>query len=327
MMSKTTLFAIALLLAACSSGPVASLSTPAPEGARRFRFTCTVTVPALPSGTERLEVWLPLPMQDPGVQVVGPVEVIAEGAAIRATREQKYGNRMIHVAFDAPRGPASISWSAVVTRFDDEGQGALPDNEWYLRGNALIPLDGAARDLASKLGTASAERSVAARARAIYDDVLGSMAYDKAHEGWGSGSFEHATTVCMGNCTDFHARFIGTSRASGIASRFTMGIPMKPGPGRYRSYHCWAHWRDGDRWHPVDISEADKIVVADPAGAARFFGHLGRDRLAMTIGRDITLVPAQAGPPLNYFVFPYAEADGEIVSLAKKDWLFEWEDV
>jgi hypothetical protein len=29
------------------------------------------------------------------------------------------------------------------------------------------------------------------------------------------------------------------------------------------------------------------------------------------MGRDITLSPAQAGPPLNYFIYPYVEVDGK----------------
>ena len=30
-----------------------------------------------------------------------------------------------------------------------------------------------------------------------------------------------------------------------------------------------------------------------------------------SLGRDIRLVPAQKGEPLNYFVYPYAELDGK----------------
>lgn len=318
---------LACLLSACSGTPDAGGVSSVPEGARRFRFTYETTVPAPEPGTTRLSVWLPLPLQDPGVQVVGPIAVDAPGARIAQTTERKYGNRMLHVTVENPAGPTSISWSATVTRWIDVGQGTLPDNPWFSRANDLIPIDGEAARLARDLGTSDDERPVATRARIIYDDVLEAMAYDKKHLGWGLGSFEHATTVCMGNCTDFHARFIGTARASGIACRFTMGIPMKPGAGSYRSYHCWAHWRDGDHWRPVDISEADKIVQLDPEGAQRFFGEVGHDRLALSLGRDITLSPPQAGPPLNYFVFPYAEADGKPVPLDQENWKFSWIDV
>jgi hypothetical protein len=38
---------------------------------------------------------------------------------------------------------------------------------------------------------------------------------------------------------------------------------------------------------------------------------ISEDRLALTSGRDIVLVPRQASPPLNVFVYPYAEVDGQ----------------
>ena len=298
-----------------------------PEGGRRFRFTYETRVPAPPPGTAQLRVWVPLPLEDPGVQTVGPVRVMAPGATVRETTEPKYGNRMLYVTVDSPTGPLTISWSATITRWADVGQGVLPENPWFGRANDLIPIDGSARDLARKLEVDNEELPVSMRAQAVYDDVLATMVYDKKHEGWGRGSFEHATTICMGNCTDFHARFIGTTRAGGISSRFTMGIPMKPGAGTYNSYHCWAWYSDGESWKPVDISEADKIVALDPDGARRFFGHLTCDRLALTLGRDITLSPPQQGAPLNYFVFPYVEADDEVLPLSKKDWTFSWIDV
>ncbi len=31
----------------------------------------------------------------------------------------------------------------------------------------------------------------------------------------------------------------------------------------------------------------------------------------MSKGRDITLAPRQAGPPVNFFVYPYVEVDGK----------------
>jgi len=308
------------VLSGCSSTEHAGSSTPS----RRYTFTYEVTVPE--TAGEVMQVWLPLPLEDPGVQEVLRVDVQSTKGEVRRTREAKYGNPMAHVRVEDPSTPTTIRWTAEIRRWDDVGQGSGPVSGWFLRANELIPVDGTAAVLARRLRVDDSTIPVSARARTVYDDVLASMVYDKKHAGWGRGSFEHATTVCMGNCTDFHARFIGVSRAAEIPSRFTMGIPLKPGPGTYNSYHCWAHWYDGKHWRPVDISEADKIVADDPAGAALFFGNLGRDRLALSIGRDLTLSPPQAGAPLSYFVFPHAEVDGKPVALGKKDWVFGWAD-
>jgi transglutaminase-like putative cysteine protease len=285
-----------------------------------------VTVPAAPAGTRSLDVWVPLPQEDPGVQEVSNLRVDAD-VPHEVTSDPEFGNRMIHVRLSQPSGETRIAWSADIVRYEDSGQGSLPTSRRYLAPNARIPLDGKALVMARKIGAASGDLDLEARAKRIYDDVLDGMAYDKSGTGWGQGDFEHAVTVCKGNCTDFHARFIGIGRASNIPVRFTMGIPLKAGKNAYNSYHCWAHWYDGKYWRPVDISEADKVADKDPARAGWYFGNLGHDRIALTFGRDITLSPPQRGEKLNYFVFPYAEADGEPMKLAETMWLFTWKDL
>jgi hypothetical protein len=56
-----------------------------------------------------------------------------------------------------------------------------------------------------------------------------------------------------------------------------------------------------------------------------FFGAHDVNRMQFTQGRDLKLAPAQDGPPLNYFVYPYVEIGGKEypnVSIA-----FSFEDV
>jgi hypothetical protein len=64
---------------------------------------------------------------------------------------------------------------------------------------------------------------------------------------------------------------------------------------------------------PVDISEADK----HPEKTDFFFGSLDADRVTMTGGRDLTLTPAPAAGALNFFVYPYAEVDGQKVEASR----------
>ena len=49
--------------------------------------------------------------------------------------------------------------------------------------------------------------------------------------------------------------------------------------------------------------------------------------MAFTTGRDLELVPAQKGKPLNFFVYPYAEADGEPVPKPQIELSFSFKDV
>jgi len=61
-------------------------------------------------------------------------------------------------------------------------------------------------------------------------------------------------------CSDFHAYFIALCCAVNIPARFIIGaaIPSERNEGGFDSYHCCAEFYAGDRWWPVDLSEADK---------------------------------------------------------------------
>ena len=44
-------------------------------------------------------------------------------------------------------------------------------------------------------------------------------------------------------------------------------------------------------------------------------------------GRDLVLVPKQQGPPLNYFVYPYVEVDGQPWPSDRMTTAFDYEDL
>ena len=98
------------------------------------------------------------------------------------------------------------------------------------------------------------------------------------------------------------------ARSQGIAARFIIGFPISSGEdaGTVGGYHCWAEFYEENRgWVPVDASEASKAGTPDA-----YFGVLPSDRIEFSIGRDLVLEPPQNGPPLNFFIYPYGEANG-----------------
>ncbi|MBC7856291.1 MAG: transglutaminase domain-containing protein [Pirellulaceae bacterium] len=147
-------------------------------------------------------------------------------------------------------------------------------------------------------------------ARLLYDRVDEHVKYDKSKPGYGRGDVLWVCDSRFGNCTDFHSLFISLARAKGIPARFEIGfsVPEKRGEGPIAGYHCWAFfWLDKQGWVPVDISEADK----NPSMKEYYFGNLTENRVTFSQGRDLTLVPQQAGEPLNFFIYPYVEVDGK----------------
>ncbi len=302
-----------------------------PQASRHFEFTYKAEIPELPKDAKRVDVWIPIPQSNEN-QTIGKVSMTPEGTV---ETEPKTGNRFVHFAVDAPFPP---SWKFEMTvdatrreylRKDFRAKGAKPlsDEEKkalaaFLGADKLVPIDGKIGELSKQVG--GDERNIVNLGRKYYDHVLGLMKYSKEGQGWGRGDAVWACDSKFGNCTDFHAVFIGMSRAAGIPARFAMGfsIPEARGAGAVGGYHCWAEFFvPGYGWVPVDISEADK----HPELAEYYFGAHTEDRVEFTRGRDLALVPPQKGEPLNFFVYPYAEADGKKWDGVKRS--FSYRDV
>ena len=67
---------------------------------------------------------------------------------------------------------------------------------------------------------------------------------------------------------------------------------------------------------PLDAADARRWADAgNQAISDSLFGSLVLERTAVAVsrGRDLTLSPPQKAGPLNYFIYPYAEADGKPV--------------
>ena len=194
----------------------------------------------------------------------------------------------------------------------------------HLASNRLMVVDDRIRDLAQKV-TAGA-RTPAEKAQAIYRHVIAQMRYDKETPGWGRGDTLRACTVGAGNCTDFHSLFISLARASGIPAQFSIGLPVPSQPeGEIPGYHCWAEfYLSGVGWVPVDASEAWKSRQK----LEYFFGTYDPNRLTLSTGRDIQLVPKPAAETaLNIFFFPYVELDGRPVEKDRIQTRFRFRDL
>lgn len=287
--------------------------------ARKFSFSYTVKVPATPDAKEKLRLWIPVPHSDE-FQDISALKV---DAPIKATmrRDALYHNEFAY--FDVPPEELRTGFTARVGfisvrhehRVALDGKPALAaaplspaERKRDLEPDRLVPLTGVIGEI-SAAQTKGIDDPLA-KARALYDYVVATMKYDKTGTGWGRGDAAYFCTAKKGNCTDFHGFFIGTARAAGIPARFEIGfsLPAKATEGAIGGYHCWAEFYvTGYGWIPVDASEAWK----NPEKRDYFFGAHDVNRVQFTRGRDIDLAPKQAGEPLNYSVYPYAELDGK----------------
>ena len=290
------------------------------QDSRHFTFHYAFTVKNLPAG-KKVRIWIPASHSD----AYQEVKVIsAKGdLPLKRTRESRYGNE-IYVAETSSSTQAELHFDVEYDVLRHERvaltlaapmvastlKNSLPNKERQqdLQPDALVPTTGLPADLAAKV--TEGKTQPLDKARAIYDYVFTTMKYDKSGTGWGHGDVLYACDAKKGNCTDFHSLFIAMARSQGIPARFEIGFPLPPDQhsAEIAGYHCWSDFYiEGKGWIPVDISEAWK----HPEKHDYFFGSHDVNRVQFSIGRDLRLNPAQAGKPLNYFVYPYVEVEGE----------------
>lgn len=308
---------ISAILIVCFAACTVFAQTSPAHKQRHFIFHYSFAVKNVPQG-KSLQVWIPLAHSDAQQQV----RVLAQKGdlPLKRAQEHEYGDWMLHA------GTASASKSEYQFTVDYDvvrsEQVVLVDDKpveplrkpahlelaRFLEPDRLVPTTGLPAQLAveqTKGATTQLEK-----ARDLYDYVFHTMKYDKSGTGWGHGDTLWACDSKRGNCTDFHSVFDSMARSQGIPARFEIGfpIPADKHSAEVAGYHCWTDFYiNSIGWIPVDISEAWK----HPELQNYYFGARDPNRVQFTVGRDLELNPRQAGPPLNYFVYPYAESGGK----------------
>jgi transglutaminase-like putative cysteine protease len=311
------------------SGLAAPQSVEAPS--RRFEFTYHCAIQNIPRGAHLVRVWIPLASSD--AHQSATIRKISASVPTRLTRSARSGNRMLYaefrrpglstaeftISYDVTRKKYSEGNYASLMRYNEDPAPWSPALERFLEPDRLIPTGGIIREISDS--QTRAKEGEVNKAYALYNYVFHTMRYDKSGSGWGRGDALWACDAHHGNCTDFHSLFIALARAQNIPARFSIGFPLPrdSSRGSIPGYHCWAEFYvHGLGWVPVDISEA----WLTPSLHDFFFGTLDANRVRFSTGRDLTLTPKQAGPPVNYFVYPYVEVDGRPFTSVQKQFTF-----
>ncbi|MFO7536238.1 MAG: transglutaminase domain-containing protein [Kiritimatiellia bacterium] len=272
-------------------------------GRDAFEFRYQATLPEI---TGKGRCWLPLAGSDDFQKVA--VKAIRLPAPHRVLTDSVHGNRVLFLELGPEHGGKPLEVVYDVERLEkgayaDDPERAAKD----LLPERLVPSDGTIKAAAEK--AVEGRQGALMRARALYDHVIDQMRYMKFGEGWGLGDAVYACNALYGNCTDYHAYFIGLARSIGIPARFAIGvaIPSERHDGGTDGYHCWAEFYADGKWWPVDISEADKFSAL----SMYYFGHHPANRFEFTHGRDLALDPGPASGPLNFLAYPFLEVDGK----------------
>jgi len=342
---RLSVVATSLFIFAFAAHAVEEKEAPAGKVSRTFEFSYTAKVKELPAGAQSISVWIPIPQSNAHQDISDVKFVVKSGAEVvdaqpEVATEPVLNNKMAFWKAEAAKAvDASVTMTFKCTRKEvaavDISKGReLNDEEKkdlakWLAANRLVLVGGTFDAVAeAAIKTAKKPDEIA---KAAYDYTVATMKYDKPADkkGWGQGSTQWACDARFGNCTDFHAMFMSLGRTKGVPVKFEMGFPIpvkdaaKPETtnGPVAGYHCWAKfYLGGVGWVPVDASEAQRHEKLRDY----YFGNLTADRVQFTNGRDVTLVPKQASEPLNYFIYPYAEADGKPFAVERA---FSFKDV
>jgi transglutaminase-like putative cysteine protease len=312
----TAVAAATLTLALSTHGATPATPIAPRRSSSSFDFSYVVRVTPSPS-THNVRVWVPVPSSDE-FQTISQVRLEAP-VKVQMRKEVKYGDHYAYFTVHSSRtqSPFEIRLTFHVVRYERrldlasaiDPAGPFPkDVAAFLQPDKLAPFDGVIASVAREQTRGLA--SPLEKARHIYEYVLSTMRYDHEGASAGCGDALWAFQSHRGNCTDFHSLFIGMARAAGIPARFEIGFVVPEGQkeGTVTGYHSWAEFFvNGIGWIPVDASQASQ----DPSQQDHFCGTIDARRVMVSMGRDISVMPAPQTGPFNYLVYPYIEMDVE----------------
>ena len=206
------------------------------------------------------------------------------------------------------------------TALSDNGAPVPASAQRFLEPNHWIPTDGKVAIMAKEI--TRGKKGILQKSRAVYEWVVANTQRDPTINGCGLGDVEVTLAKRSGKCADISSVYVALARASGVPARDVFGfrVGSKKKKDITKSFHCWAEfYLPGTGWVPVDPADVRKLMLKKKLDlkAARpyidyYFGSLDSDHIALSRSeRGITFIPAQAGGPLSYFMYPYAEVDGK----------------
>jgi transglutaminase-like putative cysteine protease len=292
---------------------------------RRVEVSYSVNLIA-PADAKVVRLWLPYPMSD-GNQEVTDVVVNGNQTASGVYKESDFGNAALYAEWKDTKGPRTLTYTFKVHRKErvtkDSPKVELPFSKAEYRKELaptrLANLQGPEKVLAEKI--TAGKNANHEKATAIYDWIVENMHRDPNTKGCGIGDVDTLTRTLGGKCGDISSVFVAIARASGLPAREVFGIRIPSGKegDMTKAQHCWVEWYSpGYGWVVVDPADVRKAILErkislEQAKPLReyYFGAVDESRISIGTGRDLVLNPPQTGEPLNYFMYPYAEADGK----------------
>lgn len=284
------------------------------------------------SGQEA-QLWIPYPVSDK-YQDISKVKLSGDYTEAAVYTDKIFKTPMIYARWDKNSKSRKLVFSCKVTRQERLDKDLPPwETQWdpadyslELAATTLGPISGPVKAIADEI--TAGKGTVFAKAKAIYDWICKNMFRDPETKGCGSGDVCSLLLTRGGKCADIHSVYVALARAAGIPAREVFGIRQgkKSKTDITTWQHCWAEfYLPGYGWVAVDPGDVRKMMLKenlkleDPKTAKYrkyYWGGTDPYRVKLSVGRDLTLPPAQHGGSVNYLMYPYAQIGQKTL-----DWL------
>ncbi|MDO8785810.1 MAG: transglutaminase domain-containing protein [Syntrophales bacterium] len=303
------------------------ISVPARSDTRSGEITMKFE-PKVTAKIKDIRLWIPYPVSTP-LQKITDVTISGNYNQYAIYSDGANGNMILFARWDQTIKKPKLTLQFKASR-DELVRKNFPEKEaaWskagyteYLKPCRMSPLNQEVRELASEI--TFGKITVLAKARAIYDWVIEIMYRDPEVKGCGDGNVCSVLKHRGGKCVDINSVFIALAKAADIPSREVFGIRLGKDKENdiSQGQHCWAEfYLPGYGWVPVDPADVRKMMLVeglklDDAKTKEyreyFFGAVDPYRIKLSTGRDIVLNPQQKAEPINYFMYPYMEINGQ----------------
>lgn len=279
-----------------------------------------------PANSKNVSLWIPYPVSDEN-QAVKKGSIDGNYSSHGIYKEKEFGNPLLYAEWNNPIKDRNLTYTFTITRKElirkdfPKGESSFNQKEFekYLTATSLSPTVGKVKEKAEAI--TKDKKTTLAKARAIYDWIVDNMYRDPQIKGCGFGEVESLLESLGGKCGDIHSVYVALARSVGVPAREVFGIRIPAGKegDMTKAQHCWAEfYLPGYGWVPVDPSDVRKIMLEKKLTLGEekgyreyYFGAVDESRIAYGTGRDLILEPPQKDGKLNYFMYPYAEADGK----------------
>jgi transglutaminase-like putative cysteine protease len=284
---------------------------------------------------ERVRLWVPYPVSN-DYQKIENISINGNYEYSGIHREAENGNMILYAEWYNLQDFPSLNFSFDIWRSEvflknyPMEEGVVPvDVEEFLLPTKLGPTDGIVKENADKI--TDGLTSILSKATAIYDYLIEHGERDPNLNFCGEGDVCKLLLSLKGKCVDFSSVFVALSRSSGVPAREILGTRISKNGDITGAYHCRAEfYLPSYGWVSVDPSDVAKLMlnedleIDDPKVVeARdyYFGAQTETYVDLSTGRDIILNPEKHAGRLNYFMYPYAEVNGESLDFISQEYL------